>query len=96
MTKPAWEIIAADTALEAHKQTAHYAQFSDTIYKGIQKSLSSELQAVLGEEKKHLKAKDFGSIKKNAEHFRIMCENIGYNAHRQECLKRAKERRIIN
>ncbi len=33
-----WEILAAKVALEAHKKTKNYSQFSETIYQGIKEA----------------------------------------------------------
>ncbi len=63
----------------------------------IEDLFSSELLAVLGEEKSELAKKPFGEDK---EYDKIALAeitlNIGWNTHLQDCLKRAKLRGIIN
>ena len=94
MTKPAWEI-EIEEWLKTHNDFLGGLDSGmiEPLEEKIGSVLSSELQAVLGEEKKEEDIKKENFTDEELE--QVLLFNSAYNSHREACLKRMRERGII-
>lgn len=95
MTKPAWieklneAWVFAGLDYPNGRDEDAYKELKEC----VEEILASELQAVLGEEKE---IKSAGSIIDEPRKAMQELVDLGYNAHREDCLKRMRERGIID